>query len=79
MTAGRVHADDLHAEVRRRLGLPGAKGRARERPSRAGQGDAQACPGRCVGRHGCGQSFPHYRAWEKHFDAGCRGRWAVDL
>jgi hypothetical protein len=76
-----VRLSDLAPAVRQRVaeqhGLEPA-GR-RRRKSRAGTGDGQPCPGRCAGPEGCGETFPKFTAWERHHDAGCPGRWEIDL
>lgn len=56
-----VNADDLPADVRKKLGLP-PKGRSKPRLSRAGVGDAVPCRCRCR----CGEMFDRYDKAEKH-------------
>lgn len=68
-----INADDLPADVRKKLGLA-AKTRTRKAPSRAGTGHAEPTPGHC----GCGAPFTSYAAWERHAQAGCT-RWNLDL
>lgn len=74
-----VRASDLPPAVQRKLGIePG--GRSRSKPSRAGTGDGQPCPGRCAGPKGCGQNFASFTRWERHLTVDrCRGRWEIDL
>lgn len=68
-----VHADDLPADVRRKLGLDAKPRRAK--PSRAGVGLSEPCPGHC----GCGHPFPTAATWERHAkQTGCR-HWRIDL
>lgn len=69
----RLHADQLPADVRKRLGLDTKP--ARSKPSRAGIGLSEPCPGHC----GCGHPFPTAAAWETHAkQTGCR-HWRIDL
>lgn len=48
----------------------------RKKASRKGTSDAQPCAGSCSG---CGETFDRYTAWERHHDAGCVGRWVINL
>lgn len=66
-----VHASDLPADVRKRLGLDDAKP---SKKSRAGVADGDPCPGHC----GCGKPFQTALAWESHAKTtGCR-HWRID-
>ena len=69
-----VHAEDLPLAVRRKLGLD-AKPTGRAKPSRAGVGLSEPCPGHC----GCGESFPTALAWERHAKRAEHTRWSIDL
>ena len=69
-----VRASDLPAEVRKRLGLDNPSG-GRERPSRAGVGLSEPCPGKC----GCGARFGTAAAWERHAKQTGHRVWAIDL
>jgi hypothetical protein len=67
-----VNLNDLPPAMRERvLAQAGEKPRAKR--SRAGVGDGQPCPGRCS----CGEEFPKYTAWERHWSYG--HRWIIDL
>lgn len=48
----------------------------RKKASRAGAGPGEPCAGSCSG---CGETFDRYTRWERHHDAGCAGRWVIDL
>lgn len=70
-----VHASDLTADARRRYGLPDTRPARRPKPSRAGTGDGQPCPGTCS----CGQRFGRYTAWERHAAATGHRVWSIEL
>jgi hypothetical protein len=53
------------------LAQAGEKPRAKK--SRAGTGDGAPCPGHCS----CGEAFPSYPPWERHWSYG--HRWSIDL
>lgn len=67
-----LHADDLPASVRAKLGLPGGPKAAGK--SRAGIGHAAPCRGRCE----CGERFARFSQFERHARLG-HGRWIIDL
>ncbi len=68
-----VHADDLPAAVRERLGLPGK--RSKRKPSRKGTGLSEPSPGACS----CGEHFPTAAKWEAHSRAEGAGHSRFDL
>jgi len=71
----RLRADQLPADVRRKLGLAGKNSKTSGAKSRKGTGLSVPCPGRC----GCGARFPNALLWEKHVDeTGCT-RWDIEL
>lgn len=67
-----IRAEDLPADVRRKLGIDTTKTSKR---SRAGTGMGAPCPGTCGA---CGQQFDRYTAFERHSRPGHR-RWAINL
>lgn len=71
-----VNADQLNAATRKRLGLTDSA-RTRPKPSRAGTGDSEPCPGRC----GCGEQFKTAAKWQRHSDKNGAGHtvWSIDL
>ena len=75
-----VHAEDLPANVRKRLGLDtGKTGKAGSRKrgkSRAGVGLGAPCPGHCVS---CGEPFSSALRWEQHAAVTGCSIWSIDL
>lgn len=65
-----IHADDLSAETRKRLGLP----KNRSKPTRAGTGGPQRTT--CVP---CGEVFDRFDAAERHAQKEHHCRLEVDL
>lgn len=69
-----VHVDQLDAATRKRLGVPGAKGHTRAKPSRAETG--RPTPGTCGS---CGDRLPGIRAFERHTKTTGCSRFELDL
>lgn len=69
-----VNAEDLPPAVRKKLGID-PKSARRAKPSRAGVGLSQPCPGHC----GCGQAFPTAARWERHAKTTGHRVWSIDL
>ena len=63
---------DLPPAMRDKV-LAQAGEKPRGKKSRAGTGDGQPCPGHCS----CGEAFPSYPPWERHWSYG--HRWVIDL
>lgn len=75
----RVRVSDLGPAARAQIAdaLDHKTGAGRRKPSRAGIGEAQPCPGHCH----CGAAFPSFTKWLRHLrnEHANNGRWSIDL
>lgn len=67
---------DLPQAARERALRAAGEPAERKKASRAGAGPGEPCAGSCSG---CGETFDRYTRWERHHDAGCVGRWVIEL